>query len=373
LKNTSLEKIRLITSILLPIGFLLFLFFQWQTGHQNFENQWYTIIGKKEVLPQNVQKVNSKQKGVHFFGSLDSTNLQALAQNNIEWLTLVPWGGQKDFDSPIVKHYYGDSLEILRRDSSWVNRIELARAAGFKVFVKPHVWINNPSNNTWRSDIFPTTDENWLLWKKSYRDFTFRCAKIAAQANAEMFCIGTEFTRLAIEKPLFWKKLIREVRAIYPGKITYAANWYKEYEKITFWEELDFIGIQAYFPLVKNEYPSVQDISKGWKKQLPVMKAIHEKYNRPILFTEIGYKSTSDSAVEPWLWIEKEENQNKSLSLETQANCYESFFKTVWKKEWFAGMHIWQMNNFTTTGGPNCLDFTPQGKPAAAIIAKGFE
>jgi len=325
-------------------------------------------------LAAEIVSIEDKQRGVHVFGRLDATNLQPLVQTNVEWITLVPYAGQKDVDSPLVVHNRGDSLRLIRRNADWLEKIKIAKQAGFKVFVKPHIWLNEPSNGKWRSDIYPTSEENWEEWKKGYRAFIFRWADIAEQADAEMFCIGTEFTRLTVKKPEFWKALIQEVRGIYSGKIAYAANWYNEFEKITFWEDLDYIGVQAYFPLVNNEYPNVKEISKGWNKHLTNLESIHRKYNRPILFTEMGYKSTADSAIEPWDWIDYSSDLDKPISNETQANCYEAFFKTVWKKNWFAGVHIWQWrSDFEKGRGKNELDFTPQEKPAQTIIKKGFE
>jgi len=335
----------------------------------------FFIFGKSQDYPLN-STIDKKQKGAHVFGRIDdSTDFQFLHRNNIEWVTLVPWASQSDYDSPSVRHHRGDSLQILRRDSSWLSRLELAHAAGFKVFVKPHVWIGAPSAGKWRSDIFPSTEENWKLWKTSYTDFILRYARIAEQAHAEMFCVGTEFTRLVIEKPVYWKELIQKVRNIYTGKITYAANWYKEYEQLTFWEDLDYIGIQAYFPLVENENPSVEQISKGWNKYLPTLESMHKKHNRQIIFTEMGYKSTSDSAMRPWEWIDYAEENDKTLSYETQANCYEAFFNTIWTKEWLKGVHLWQLrSDYKEDFSPrNDLDFTPFGKPVEEVIARGFE
>lgn len=334
----------------------------------NCNYQWNSVPSKYNALEE-------KQRGAHVFGRRDSTNFQFLNQYNIEWVTLVAWAGQEDYDSPLIRHQHGDSVQIQQRNSRWLKRVKLAKAAGFKVFIKPHVWLNNPSDGKWRSDIFPTTEENWELWKNSYRDFILRYAEIAQQTNADLFCIGTEFTRLSIEKPDFWKRLIKEIRGVYSGKITYAANWYREYEQIIFWEDLDYIGIQAYFPLVKNEYPSVQQISQGWNNHLSTIESVHKKYKRPILFTELGYKSTADSAIEPWEWIDYSSDTTQLLSMETQANCYEAFFNTVWQKEWLAGVHLWQLSSdrHKDRRGKVDLDFTPLGKPAEKIITKGFE
>jgi len=363
--NYNKKSLSLQSVIYLLRGFFLILIFtQCTSVNESFDENSTT----------NPSTPEEKQKGAHLFGKIDSNNLQPLVNNNYNWITLVSWSDQEDIDSPHLAYYRGDSIEMARRDSMWKNQIDLAHDAGFKVFFKPHVWISKPSDGKWRSDIFPTNEANWEQWKSDYREFILYYANIAQKNKVELFCIGTELSRLTTEKADFWKTIIKEVRSIYTGKITYAANWYREYEKISFWKDLDYIGIQAYFPLVKNEYPTVEQISKGWNKYIGTIESISKKYNRTVLFTEMGYKSTADSAVEPWLWIEKSPEKDKTLSIETQANCYQAFFDTIWKKEWFTGVHIWQLRSDYIKGrGYSDMDFTPQGKPAEQIIAKGFK
>jgi len=307
------------------------------------------------------------------FGRLDSTNIQQFKTANYDWITLVPWGDQKDFDSAEVRYYRGDSVEMAKRDSSWKSQIGIAHAQGFKVFLKPHVWIYKPTDGKWRAEIFPKNEANWATWQKTYREFILLYAKLAQESNVDMFCVGVEFTRLSAEKPKFWRSLISEVRAIYSGPITYAANWYQEYEQVSFWEELDYIGVQAYFPIAQSERPSLAQVTKGWQKHLPSLEAVHKQYDKPILFTEMGYKSTMDSAVEPWKWVEYTDEAQESLCNDTQANCYQAFFDTVWQQDWFAGVHVWQVRSDYQKVREHNLDFTPQGKPAAEVIRKGFE
>jgi len=231
----------------------------------------------------------------------------------------------------------------------------------------------NPSEGKWRSDIYPKNDKEWNTWKDSYRDFILRYAKIAESANAEMFCLGAELTQLTKEKEDYWKALIREVRTIYSGELTYAANWYKEYEDIKFWGELDYIGVQGYFPLVKSENPSIDKISKGWKKYSAKLESLHEKFNRQIIFTEMGYKSTACSAIRPWEWLENKDRSDVQYSDTTQANCYSAFFKSIWPKPWFSGVHIWQMRaDYQVRTDRKNMDFFPQGKLAEEIISKGY-
>lgn len=330
----------------------------------------FTVESRESKTKTTIEK----QKGAHVFGKVDTNSLQPFRNNNIQWISLVSWGFQEDYNSPQVEHHNGDSTAIEKHNQHWIEKINQVRAAGFKVFFKPHIWITNPSEGKWRSEIFPDNEADWETWKTSYRNFIIRYAKIAQQTEVEMFSIGMEFSRLVVEKPQFWEALIKEVRTIYTGKLTYAANWYKEYENVTFWNDLDYIGVQAYFPLVNNRYPSVEELSNGWDKHLPILKSVSKKYKKQILFTEIGYKSTSDSAIEPWRWIENTSEKESPYSAETQANCYKAFFNTVWKKDWFAGVHFWQLRtDYTENPRIRNRDFTPQGKPAEIIIRQAFE
>ena len=187
----------------------------------------------------------------------------------------------------------------------------------------------------------------------------------------DALCIGTELHQTVTKRQDDWRVLIADIRKLYRGKLTYAANWAKELNDVPFWAELDFIGIQAYYPLTDKANPTVDELEEGWRRHLPSMEEIHTKYQKPILFTEIGFKSTSDAAVRPWEWTGGWSSSllNK-VSTQTQANCYESFFRVLWDKEWFAGAHIWKWYaNHEDTRGRTNIDFTPQNKPAQNVMA----
>ena len=316
---------------------------------------------------------DEKQRGAHVFSVETNTDFQLYHDQQLEWITMVSWAFQNDFDSPAVSHNAGDSLRQWRYDSSWVRRIEFAREAGFKVFFKPHLWIHDPAPSKWRSDVFPASETDWISWQESYREFILRYAKVAEAAHAEMYCIGVELTRLALEKPEFWRSLIADVRSVYTGKLTYAANWHQEYEQIDFWNELDYIGVQAYFPLTEQACPTTQEIAAGWVPHLIKLEEIHDRFNRQIVFTEMGYRSSASAAIKPWEWAENSSVLDHSYSPETQLNCYDAFFNMVWRQDWFAGAHLWQMrSDYFERAEENDPDFFFQGKPAERLIADGF-
>ena len=115
-----------------------------------------------------------------------------------------------------------------------------------------------------------------------------------------------------------------------------------------FWDDLDYIGIQAYFPLVEtgtvskaDRTPSVEEIVRGWKGHLEAIERIHGKFQKPVIITEIGYRSAIDAAVEPWEWESSDTMATSEERLQAQANCYEAFFKAFSEREFFAGVYFW--------------------------------
>ena len=158
---------------------------------------------------------------------------------------------------------------------------------------------------------------------------------------------------------------------MYSGKITYGANWDREYKEINFWDKLDYIGIQAYFPLSDKNYPDYREIRGGWNNHLTEIDSISRLYNKEVIFTELGYKSTPDAARYPWGWENFSENIFQRISTKTQAYCYQAFFEKIWTQDWMAGVMIWQWQTSDRDNDGN-HNFTPEGKPAFNELAKGF-
>jgi len=105
-----------------------------------------------------------------------------------------------------------------------------------------------------------------------------------------------------------WKQLIKEVRGIYKGKMTYAAN-FDNYHEVAFWDDLDFIGINAYFGL-RDPNESITDpqrmkevLEQGWVNVFEQINLFRTKYNledKPMIFTELGYINRKKTTIEPW-------------------------------------------------------------------------
>ena len=202
---------------------------------------------------------------MHVFGKLDSTNLKKLLPANIEHIVLVPYANQEDYNSPAI-NYKGRNQ--LRRDSVYSLIINLSKSAGLRVIIKPHIWITNPTNGKWRADIEMESEKEWKEWEYIYEEFILQYARLSERHNLPYFCIGNEYYVSTTQRPEFWISLIGKVRNVYSGKLIYGANWDREFQAIQFWDKLDLIGVQAYFPLADTSYPDYSTVRDGWNKHL---------------------------------------------------------------------------------------------------------
>jgi len=283
---------------------------------------------------------------------------------HVKWVSAIPYAFIRP-EQPEVRFQYagkwwGESVE------GTAACIRMAHNAGLNVMLKPHVWV---AGQGWAGDFEPRNEADWKLWEESNRTYILTYAHMADSMNVALFCIGTEYRKTTAQRPDYWRKLIREVREIYDGPITYAANW-DEYQHISFWDELDYVGVDAYFPLSRKARPTIEELTQGWEKELAQLEALSTQLNKPILFTEYGYKSIEYTNSGHWNYRE----DTVATSMEAQATAYEALFRSAWHKEWMAGGFFWKWHF------PNRMrhrdrsaDYTPQGKMAEEVIRSYYK
>ena len=90
-----------------------------------------------------------------------------------------------------------------------------------------------------------------------------------------------------------------------------------------------------------------------------------KKLDRPILFTEFGYRSVDYSGKEPWRY----DRSMTSVNLTAQNNATQALFEAVWQEDWFAGGYLWKwFIDHNEVGGLEDNQFTPQNKPVEEIL-----
>ncbi len=320
----------------------------------NHNNQDVEILGEETVI-------TTKQKGVCWVGSskpLEGWELDSLAAFGVTHISQTPFGWQNDPKKPAIKWekhsdkmWWGETLEGVRHTT------DRARELSVESMLKPHLWVKGE----WPGEIEMQNGDDWKQWFEIYGEFILYYAEYAQSHRLPFLCIGTELEKTS-HREVDWRKLIDQIRQVYDGELTYAAN-FTEYEKVKFWDALDYIGIQAYFPLSEKVNPDLDMLIKGWNKKIPEIEKLQKRFRKPVLFTEIGYCNTIDAAAEPWIW--PNERKSVELSEEIQALCYQAFFETVWDKPWFAGAYFWKWYPNPRDRNP---DFTPQNKKAQEVM-----
>jgi hypothetical protein len=293
-----------------------------------------------------------------------------LVKNNVNWIAQTPFGWQRKVADTEIR-YRADAGWWGESDRGVGGTARRARKFGIRTLLKPHVWLNEVREGRWRGEIAMESEEDWAAWFASYDAFMMHYAELAARSDIEALCIGTELHG-TVHREREWRDLIEKIKTVYDGPLVYAANWHDEFEDITFWDALDYIGIQAYFPLVNKHSPTVKELQAGWDRHMPSIERVHERYGKPILITEIGYHSATDAAIKPWEW-DADNDSPYYEDLQTQSNAYEAFFRAFWDKPWFAGSYIWKwLPDHTFTGGIYDEGFTPQNKPAEAVMGRWY-
>jgi hypothetical protein len=294
------------------------------------------------------------QKGVNFTaerGGYDSPQAYKVLSNlktyGVNSIALVPYGFNRRGTTTI--RFPGgmerdDSIELLSAE---------AHSLGLKVMLKPQVWTGGGG---FPGDLdYPDPAER-AQWFASYGKFVDHYAKLATRVGADIFCIGTEFAKLSVyEKD--WRNLIRRARNHYRGPLVYAAIQGPEFENLKFWDALDYIGLNNYYPL-----PDTLATDEIVKK----VEAVQTKYRKPVIFPEAGFASLEAPHRAPW------DETRRKLSPEDQARAYEALMRGFYNKPWFYGVYWWKIGS-NGYGGPNDGSHTPWGKPAMDVVAKWYK
>lgn len=308
------------------------------------------IDGVAFVSPPN--KIGEKEAGY-------------ILESEAGWVEYIPYGygypNKPDISFDVGFQWWGERFNGTRE------MVRAAKSQGLKVMVKPHIWVIGKG---WAGDFQMSNDKDWEQWEEAYKEYIMTFAKMSEEEGVELFCVGTELKAVTRLRPQYFGELADSVRKVFTGKVTYASNW-DNYESIQFWDRMDLIGVDGYFPLLQDKTPEVEPLIKAWDAEKAKLKAMSEKKGKPILFAEWGYLSMDQSGWRTW---ELEGNPDGyALNLTAQRNCYEAFFKALWDEPWFAGGFVWQWYcNSPNAGGSNDKDHTPQNKPAFKVLQEWY-
>jgi len=255
-----------------------------------------------------------------------------------------------------------------------------ANQLGLETFLLPR--IESPDffrpPYPFRGDIRFATAPDWERFHDQMEEMLLHYARLAEEEGVAVLGLGLELKHSARGYPERWRQIIRRVRAIYHGKVTYSANWWREWEHVAFWDALDFIGIGAYFELAPQspEPPgaapgsaSRQELFARWRGVRERLRRAARSFRRPVLFTEVGYTGYSDCAERPWEWAGKQE-KGAPIDHEAQARALGALLDVVAAEDCIAGLFVWSF--YTNPENIADWEYGLQGRPAEAVLRAGY-
>ncbi len=233
-----------------------------------------------------------------------------------------------------------------------------ARQLGLGVGLKLHVDVED---GTWRALIDPATPEEWF---REYQEFAVPWAMLAETASMEIFVLGTELAG-TLQYENLWTETIGKVRGAYAGSVSYSASW-DEAGLVPFWSLVDYVGVNAYYPVATRGDPSRFDLLAGWQPWLEKLRQLQRRTNRPIVLTELGYRSVDGAGMDPYDFT-----SSRPIDLEEQADLYWAAVEATGGEPWLHGICWWNWPA-DGTGGSADAGYSANGKPAAEVLAAAW-
>lgn len=287
--------------------------------------------------------------------------LEHLGGIGVRAVSVMPMASMGAPDQPRMGFMRGGAGS--EHDLGMIEGVRRARARGMSVLYKPHIWV---SNNSWPGDIAMATEADWATWWASYQRFMMHHAILATFAEAEIFAVGTEMGK-TLEREAEWRRLIAGVRRVFPGHLTYAGNWWGDYDRIPFAADLDVVGVDAYFPLSHDADATDADLAAGARQAVARMQAASRQLGKPLLLTEVGFAAQSAAWIAPH---EEGTFGRDAASEEDQRRAYSALLGALGRPDWLAGVYPWKVySNGVPQGSNPAPDFTFLGRAAEAVVA----
>jgi hypothetical protein len=303
--------------------------------------------------------LNSLEGGYH--APAVEKQLDAFSRLGADAVSLMPFAFQRGPDRPELRFLNrGPASET---DIGLIHAARAARARGMRVLWKPHVWVAGAS---WPGEIAMKSEADWAAWWRSYRRYVLHHALLARWAGADLFCVGVELSK-TVGREAEWRDLIAAVRLFYPGPVTYAANWYGDLESVRFWDQLDSIGVDAYFPLAEKPGAGKAELERGARLVAERLARASRRFGKPILLTEVGFAARKEAWMEPHV-------EGGQYSEEDQAAAYEALLAALDRRHpWLAGTFVWKAFSAPGAGrhGQDA-DFRFQGRKAEGAIRRYY-
>jgi hypothetical protein len=243
-------------------------------------------------------------------------------------------------------------------DAALVALVGQAKARRFTVMLRP-VLDETSILPHWRGEIQPASPSAWF---DSYGALVVSYARLGQRAGADSIGVGTELDSMEPNVD-GWHRLIAGVRHVFDGEITYSVNWEtsSSYFRTGFWADLDFLSVDAYFPLDHTPaVATVPQMTADWQRWLDVLQGLDRPFGKPIVFTEVGVAPKLGAHLKPW-----NTQAGTQLDLDEQRAYYQATCAATTRS--ISGLYWWAAGP-ELPGDLAAEDYNPLGRPAEAAM-----
>jgi hypothetical protein len=315
-------------------------------------------------------------------------------------------------------------------DATYTRMVQQAQAAGLTPVFRLDVrvvqdlqnndYANTTIGSTW-ADSQPISIAYETQWFNSYTRFAVYYAILARKLNVPLMIIGSDLAFIATDNTLTgltksprtgpwgdpgtkcygrrdceWRHVINAIHSPsytllgskrgttggnYSGRLTFAATVRydptgssnllptPEWSTITWWDALDVIGIDAFFPLTNSlTDPTVAQLTAAWNGTLPAGQAatvapqdivsalenLSNQYGKHILFTAAGYESVSGCTGDPGTDTTGTTEDDAEQQYDMSALITVFSQKTWWLGViWSADYPVWPRTHLADTSSAN--------------------
>ncbi len=282
------------------------------------------------------------------------------------WVSLTPFGRVADLKATGIDPTFEAPFAENRR--AVARAVAAAHRKGLRVLLVPHLWVET---GQWRGELDPETDEGWRRWAAAYRRYVLGWAHVAQTEGVDMLAIGVELRSFATTtRGALLASIVSDVRRSYHGLLTYAANWDDVFDTVIL-GDLDVIGLNAFFPLDGHPGADVDALRRGGQEIAEHVRSLAETWQKPVIFTEMGYTTRKDAAIEPWIWPDT--LKGVVIDQRAQADAYAALLSPLLNAPWFAGFFVWRLYSDPDDMSQEAeWGFSPRGKEAELVVRDAF-
>lgn len=341
---------------------------------ENLSPSWDTYLHNLSVQHPKKQRTvrtdlglkgfNFAHEGYRIFNGYMSKLASQAIQKQLDLgsnaIAIVPYSYMRDDQKPIpLSIPQGPGQE---NDEGVIYSAYETKKRGMRTMLKPQIFLRDG----WPGSIQMKSDEDWASFYKYYQKWIIHYALLGEIHEIDMLSVGVEFVQSTLRHEEEWRHIIKSARGLFSGQITYCANWGDEFENLSFGDALDFIGINSYYPLSKKDEVSDAELRSNFDSIKDKIKVVHSRYQKPIVFTEIGFRSIDAP------WKNPHARGDGSYNEEHQERCYRIILEGIQDEAWYGGILWWKYPSYLDYGGDENDSFTPHNKLAEKTIQTYF-